>query len=110
LLKLVTAESSNRFVRFAVSQEIAANYSHLGLNNGYKSVGLADCCVAGKAICTVALGDDGWSLGNGHYGSPLCETSASLVILCASFCQPIKALAPGFAVGADEGHKTLVHL
>lgn len=83
----------------------------LGLDDGHKTVLLADGAIAGKSVSGLTDGSHGWAaISNLENSSPLSEAAALGVEGGSASAQAIETLGSGLAVSAHDGDDSLVKL
>ena len=90
---------------------VVAVSEDLGLNNGSKTVLLADSSVSGKGEGSLLDGEVGWSaVTNLDNSSPLGESASFLVVLLASVSKSVESGGGVLVLGAWDDNESLVDL
>jgi len=83
----------------------------LRLNNGGKSVLLADSGISSESVSSFSNGELRWAaISNLEDGSPLGESRTSLIVLLASLSETVETSGGLFLVSAWQEDETLVDL
>ena len=90
---------------------VVAVSENLRLNDGSKTILLADSSVSSEGVGSLRDRKLGWAaISNLENGSPLGESCASLVILLASFSETVKASSCLLLFGSWQEHQALINL